>query len=228
MKKSRLLFKKILHPSFLPFLLAGSALFSSCQNTTEKSFPTEDKPTETSYSVPQSFASVEEVILNRRSIRKYKPQDIDSATLYRILNCGIHAPNGKGIESWQVRIVRKGQLMNRIQQAQRSFTGDPEDEFAFGAPVVLFIAHDKNYDLSQVDCGLLGQNLMIAAQASGLGSCCLGGICRTLRMPENAEILQQLEIPETHRLLYAIALGYPDQQPPLKKRHWDRVKEIKD
>lgn len=222
MKNLRNLLEKILKAGSLTLLTAVSILLHSCQGN--------DSPSHESTGenlVSETFSVVENTILNRRSIRRYTSQDIDSVTLRKILHCGIHAPNGKGMESWQIRIVRKGQLMNKINQAQSTLTGVPATEATFNAPVLIFIAYDKNYDLSQVDCGMLGQNIQLAAYASGLGTCCLGGICRTLRMPQNAHILKQLEIPDTHQLLYAIALGYPDQQPSVKERHWDRIKEIR-
>lgn len=45
------------------------------------------------------------------------------------------------------------------------------------APTVVFIANDPAYDMSQMDCGLLGENMILSAWSMGIGSCCLGGTC---------------------------------------------------
>lgn len=104
--------------------------------------------------------------------------------------------------------------------------GETTLRVAYGAPVLVFIAYDTTYDLSQVDCGLLGGNMMIAAQSLGIGSCCLGGICRFLNEPEGRELLDELDFPETHKLLYAIAFGYPDEEPSPKPRDMNRVRTV--
>lgn len=97
---------------------------------------------------------------------------------------------------------------------------------AFGAPVVAFIAYDTTYDLSQVDCGLLGGNMMLAANSMGIGSCCLGGLARFMMSPEAATLLTRLDFPDTHRLLYAIAFGYPNETPAPNGRRTDNVRII--
>ena len=148
-------------------------------------------------------------ILQRRSIRKY---------------------NGKGLESWEVRVVDNPRLLASIDSAYSRFMGKGQEETtlraAYGAPVLVFIAYDTTYDLSQVDCGLLGGNMMIAAQSLGIGSCCLGGICRFLNEPEGRELLDELDFSETHKLLYAIAFGYPDEEPSPKPRDMNKVRTV--
>ena len=79
------------------------------------------------------------------------------------------------------------------------------------APTVVFIANDPSYDCSQIDCGLLGGNMILAAQSMGIGSCCLGGPARFMRTPEAAEYLKKLEFSKGYELLYCIAFGYPDE-----------------
>lgn len=152
-----------------------------------------------------------ETIMARRSIRKYRPDRVEPEKLDRILECGIHAPNGMARESWQIRVVTDPELLREI--------GHP-----FQPPVLIFIAYDRSYDLSQVDCGLLGGNIILSAQSMGLGTCCLGGLIREMKSPEKADLLARLALPDTHELLYAIALGYPDETPAAKPRHTDRIR----
>lgn len=169
-----------------------------------------------------------ENIMSRRSVRSYKTDKIDSASMHEILLCGINAPNGQGMESWEVRVVNDEHFINDINEAYNKDASDGKAKrhVSFGAPVIVFIAYDTTYDLSQVDCGLLGENMILAANAMGIGSCCLGGLCRFINSEDGAKILQKLNLPSTHRLLYAIAFGYPDQVPQAKPRNMGKVQFV--
>ena len=173
---------------------------------------------------------VVKTIMARRSIRKYKEQPVEDAKLQQILKCGINAPTGMYKQSWQVRVVRNPEFLAKLDKgftAQREKMGKKGKARAcYGAPCLIFIAYDPNYDLSQVDCGLLGENMILAAQSMGLGTCCLGQVTRFMMSEDGKELFSQLEIPETHKILYAIAVGYADEAPDAKPRDMGRVKFI--
>ncbi len=174
---------------------------------------------------------VVETIMARRSIRKYKPQTVEKQKMDGLIKCGINAPNGMHRESWEVRVVNTPEVMEEINRGYNEFLKaegkNQEVHPAYGAPVLLFIAYDKTYDLSQVDCGLFGANVILSAQSMGLGSCCLGGLARYMKTFEAAELLKRLELPDTHELLYAIAVGYPDEQLVAKPRDEGKVRYVK-
>lgn len=169
--------------------------------------------------------SVIENILTRRSIRQYKTTPLDSLQLQQIIECGLFAPNGKGMESWEVRVITNPDILQSINLSYNGNDTTRRHAF-FNAPALVFIAYDTEYDLSQVDCGLLGGNMMLAAHAMGIGSCCLGGLARFVNSEQGKYIYEQLSFSPTHRLLYAIAFGYPDEAPQAKPRNWNRVKYI--
>jgi nitroreductase len=80
----------------------------------------------------------------------------------------------------------------------------------------------------ELDAGLLGENIMLAAQSLGLGTCCLGGPVRFLLSNEQCKFfLDRLDIPADYKLNYIIAIGYPDEQPDAKPRDASKVKYIK-
>ena len=69
--------------------------------------------------------------------------------------------------------------------------------------------------------------MMLAAQAMGLGTCCLGGPVRFLNTNANVRFfLDRLDIPEGFKLNYILAIGYPDEQPDAKPRDTSKVKYI--
>lgn len=205
-------------------LLAGVLALCSCTPS--------PKNTETEKAVSGSENQVVETIMARRSIRKYKQQPVEKDKLQQILECGINAPNGMGRQSWEIRVVDTPELMAEIDSLNTKLAvGGGLDASkvrpaAYGAPVLVFIANDTTYDLSQVDCGLLGGNMILTAQSIGLGSCCLGGIVRTLKSPEAEGLLKRLELPDNYNLLYAIAFGYPDESPAAKPRKAEKIRFV--
>ena len=78
---------------------------------------------------------------------------------------------------------------------------------------------------SQIDCGLLGENIILAAWSRGIGSCCLGSSARwILDSPSAKPYLDRMAFSKNYKLLYCIALGYPDESPEAKPRRQDMIK----
>ena len=148
--------------------------------------------------VAKRSEAVISTIMERRSIRKYKPQPVNRDTMKMILKCGINAPNGMNKQSWEVRVVDNPEFIDGITAIYKKYNPEAAADASFknmfrNAPTVVFIANDPSYDCSQIDCGLLGGNMILAAQSMGIGSCCLGGPARFMRTPEAAEYLKKLE-----------------------------------
>ena len=172
-----------------------------------------------------------ETIMARRSIRKYKETPVEREKLEQIVRCGINAPNGLNRQPWAVRVVDDAAYIDGItalfKAAQPAQAEDPSFRNMFrNAPAVIFIASPTDGS-GQVDCGLLGGNIVLAAQSFGLGTCCLGGPVRFMTSaPEAAPYVERLDLPEGYALLYAIGVGYPDESPEAKPRDEGKVKFI--
>ncbi len=188
---------------------------------------------QTQETLTQAENEVIKTIMARRSIRKYEAKDIEDEKLQQIIRCGINAPNGMARESWEVRIVRQGPVMELADSLYSVYMNKVRGtegiayKAAFGAPVLVFIAYDERYDMSVVDCGLLGANMILSAQSMDLGTCCLGGIVRFINSEEGKPVLEKLGFPATHKLLYAISVGYPAESPEAKPRNEAKVKIIR-
>lgn len=201
---------------------AGLLCLSSCGGQTQQAQPAAANEAD-------STNQVIETIMARRSVRKYLPQPVNRDTMQVILDCGINAPNGQNKQSWAIRVVDNPEFINGLtevyKKANPKAVEDPNFRNMFrNAPTVVFIANDTAYDFSQVDCGLLGENMILSAWSMGIGSCCLGGPIRFMKTdPGAAEYLKRLNIPEGYDLLYCIAFGYPDESPAAKPRDASKV-----
>lgn len=173
---------------------------------------------------------VTDVMMSRRSIRAYKDSVISRETLDDILRCGINAPNGKNLQSYEIRVIDSPALIDSITAAVVTDNPKIAERKGFknifvNAPCVICIAYDKNYDMAQVDCGLLGENIILSAWAKDIGSCCLGSSARwMIDSPSAKPFLDRMAFSEGYELLYCIALGYPDEAPEAKPRREDMIR----
>lgn len=120
-----------------------------------------------------------ETIMARRSVRMYKDMPVERCKLQKIVECGINAPSGMNKQPWQVRVVDSREYIDGITGVFRKANPRMADDASFknmfrNAPAVIFIASPADGS-GQLDCGLLGENMILAAQSMGLGTCCLGG-----------------------------------------------------
>ena len=175
---------------------------------------------------------VTDLMMSRRSIRAYKEEAVSRETLNEILRCGINAPNGRNLQSYEIRIVDSPELIKAMTEAvvkdMPEVAKRPEFKNIFvNAPGVIFIAYDTRYDFAQVDCGLLGENIILAAWARGIGTCCLGSSARfLLQSPSAKPYLDRLNFSEGFELLYCIGYGYPDETPEAKPRKESMIQFI--
>ena len=174
---------------------------------------------------------VVETIMTRRSIRKYHPQAVARDTMDIILQCGINAPNGQNKQSWEVRVVDSPALLAERKEAMAKGHPDMPVEMVAGcfrgAPTMVFIARDLNYDFSAYDCGLMAENMVLSAWSMGVGSICLGSPVRFLTDNDACKpVLEKLGFSEGYELCLCVGFGYPDETPAAKPRDWGKVKYV--
>lgn len=208
---------------FLFFLTAVfAALFSGCVKVEVSDTKTDSDEQNVSFS---------ELILSRRSIRSYQPQPVEREKMEEIVKCGIYAPSALNRQSWEVRIVDNPEFINGVTELFKKENPAAADNPNFknmfvNAPTVAFIANDTEFPYSVLDCGLLGENMMLAAWSMGIGSCCLGGATAFLNSEAAAEYLNRLDFSDGYRLLYCIAFGYPNETPSAPPRQPEKVRFI--
>jgi len=199
----------------MTLLCAAGAMFSACTNSPEA--PVDDSN------------PVIEAIMGRRSIRKYQNKPVEREILQQIALCGINAPNAMNAQNWEVRIIDDPSFINGISEEFKKanpemVSRDPNFKNMFrNAPAIICIAAPQN-SISAVDCGLMGENMMLAAYSLGLGTCCQAGPVAFLRSSE--EYYSKLGFSEGYELLYLIAVGYPDEQPEAKPRDESKIKFV--
>ena len=92
------------------------------------------------------------------------------------------------------------------------------------APTLALIFAQGN---SAMDAGIMCENIVIAAESMGLGSCIIASIGALFENERSLKWKELFDIPADYKFQIAIALGYPDEKPEMKPRFDDRIKVIK-
>ena len=155
-----------------------------------------------------------DMMLNRKSIRKYKPDMPSNNTIEALVKAGQQAPFASqlcslllqhGPESTPFKapllfIVCVNSHKWELVMAERDWTMEPNDP-------LLFL-------LGMQDAALMAENMVIAAESLGMGSCFLGG------MPFNStELIKKFKLPPRVFPMVGLTMGYPDENPPTRPRY---------
>ncbi len=175
--------------------------------------------------------AVIETIMSRRSIRRYQDRSVEREKLQQIAECGVNAPNGMNQQTWEVRIVDSKAAIDSVTAVFK--TANPEMVQRDGnfknmfrnAPAVIAIAVPEGD--SGLNAGLMAENMILAAQSLGLGTCCLGGPVAFIKSnPDAAWFLKALDFSEGYDLCLMIAVGYPDETPEAKPRDLGKIQFV--
>ena len=178
-------------------------------------------------------------LLERRSIRSYKTQQIPDDALNAILEAGIYAATSRGREAWYLTAVQNADLLEKIREAARAELRKAGDEKSlakandpnfcpfYKAPTLIIVSGNDTPN-TRIDCANVCQNICVAAHSLGLGSCYLAGYTQAFQDPDTAKKLKaELQIPEGFHPVFGVCIGYTDEKPTKPERDRSKVKIIK-
>ena len=161
----------------------------------------------------------------RRSIRAYEPRPVPRELIEELLWAAVQAPTPpvSGQAPWVLCVLegaeRLAQYGAQAKHYARTHQPDgqhwawserPEFQVFWGASTLVLICAQKGNPETPYDCCRAGQNLLIAAQARGVGTCWVGAPLPWLRNPG---VAAELGMPQGYDPEVAIALGYPAENP---------------
>lgn len=148
-----------------------------------------------------------EDILDRRSIRAYKPDPIPADLVETLLTAAVHAPSARNGQPWHFLVIDDRKLLDQIVELS------PYTKMMAQAPLAIMVLGDeqKTPGYWVDDCGAATQNILIAAQSLGLGACWCGIHGTADRC---ADFCKAFHLPEHIVPFSVIAIGYPNEQKP--------------
>lgn len=145
-----------------------------------------------------------EAILTRRSIRKFKPEQVARELVTRILEAAMAAPSAGNQQSWQFIVLTNRAILDEIPKVH------PYAGMIKEAPLAIIVCGDLERELHKgfwiQDCSAAAENLLLAAHALGLGAVWCGLYPNTERV---SGLRKLLALPDTVIPLALIPVGYP-------------------
>ena len=201
--------------------LTAALSLSSCQNS-DATMNNSDTP-------------VIDAIMARRSIRQYKETPVPRELLQKIAECGVNAPNAMNKQEWEVRILDDANYMNEVTELMKQ--GMPQfvnsdapgfrNAFRNAMALIAVACPDDELGMTLINVGLMGENMCLAAQELGLGTCIMAAPSIFMNSSASAKpYLNKLGFTPGYKLRYFLAVGYPDEAPNAKPRDLGKIKVV--
>ena len=152
----------------------------------------------------------------RRSIRKYKKEQVREEQLQAILEAGTYAATGMGAQSPLILVVQDPEIICQLSRLNAAAMGVDSDPF-YGAPTVVIVLADRNRSTYIEDGSLVLGNLMNAAHSVGVDSCWIHRAGQVFESEEGRKLLNQWGIAENYAGIGHCILGYRDCEYPKAK-----------
>ena len=155
--------------------------------------------------------SIYELIVNRRTIRRFKQKPISQELLTKLVNAGRLAPSAANFQPLEFIVVNDPALVRKAfatvkWAAYIAPAGDPPEGARPVAYLIILINTEMKPKQGEVDASAAIENMILAALEEGVGSCWMGAIDRD-------QLRQIFEVPPKYQINSVIALGYPDEAP---------------
>lgn len=147
-------------------------------------------------------------LLNRRSIRAYKPEQIKDEELMAVLEAGMYAPTGGNQQTPVFIAVQNPEDVKALGEMNTKIAGAAKDMF-YGAPTVILVLADKTKGTPVEDGSLALGNMFNAAASLGLGSCWINRVKEMFESDEGKAFLKKWNVPGDLIGVGACILGYP-------------------
>lgn len=160
-----------------------------------------------------------QAIFDRRSIRNFTAEGLTGEELELLERVALASPTGMNAQPWQFHFVTAQPVIRQISEATLDTfrqMGNTEviermksrhESIFYGAPLVVVITMPK--DASGVDAGIAVENLAVAAQSMGLGSCIIGLAGVAFSGPHGEESAKAIGMEKDREFAISIAIGHP-------------------
>ncbi|MDR1573306.1 MAG: nitroreductase family protein [Clostridiales Family XIII bacterium] len=154
-----------------------------------------------------------EFLKSRRSIRKFKSEQIADDVLNAVLDAGVYAPTGMGKQSPVIVAVQDGETKERLSRMNAAVMGTDKDPY-YGAPTILLVFGSKSRETYLKDAGNVLIYLLLAAHAAGLGAVWIDREQEMFETEDGKALLEKWGLSGDLVGVGAVALGYADCDPP--------------
>ena len=180
-----------------------------------------------------------DVIKERRSIRKFKPEQIKEEELQAIVESGLYAPSAINKQSWNFTVIQNQEILAELNEATKNVARNLDNEALkrigenekyncfYYAPTVISVSGKDEERSKVMDCSAATQNMLIAAESLNIGSCWVELVSLAFMGPQAKELRAKLNLPEGYTPLHCVLLGYKDMEGKTAPRKENAVQYIR-
>lgn len=167
-----------------------------------------------------------DVIHSRKSVRNFTDQEVTKEQLETLVKAGMAAPSARNLQPWAFIIVTERTKLNALAEAL------PYAKMLAKAPAAIIVCGDLSKSVTEVDsaywvqdCSAATENILLAAEATGLGAVWTAAYPYLERM---TPVINILEFPKNVIPLNVIPIGYPTGEDKAKNKwkpenmHWEK------
>jgi nitroreductase len=177
-------------------------------------------------------------LLNRRSVRTYKPEQIKDEDLQIILKAGMYAPSAMNQQSRHFTVVQNKETLRRINETckvifsksgnQRFEEMAKSENFSVfhNAPTLIIVSGDEKAIAPQCDCTLANGTMFLAAASIGIASCWIHALTQINGTAEGQALIKELGLPEGNKIFASGAFGYNASELPIAPPRKENVVTI--
>ena len=152
------------------------------------------------------MAKCMDVILGRRTVRRFQSKPVARQDLVEIVNAGRMACTAGNGQPWKFVLVDDKSIVDNLFASLGWLGGTPEEGQKPTAMIVALLANPKDKWSAFADGGAAVQNMSLAAWEKGIGSCWIGSV-------DAPTVAKYLKIPADLKIFSVLALGYPAETP---------------
>jgi len=157
-------------------------------------------------------------IANRYTCRDFKDGVLSDESVEELVKAALAAPSGMNMQPWHVIVVTDKSLIDELDAEGMSILAAAEDKTTYdrmmsrggklfyNAPCMVVVLSDGS-SWGTLDCGILCQNVVIAAESMGLGSCIVGMAGVPINGPKREEYRKRLGFPAGHSFAIGVLVG---------------------
>ena len=179
-----------------------------------------------------------DAIYARRAVRAYRDEQPAGEAIRELLDAAVQAPTAMHLEPWGFVVIQDKALLKRYSDRAKAMLlepavavgwgsasasrhdhpamlADPAFNIFYDAGTLIVVCRRQAGLFAEADCWLAAENVMLAAAAKGLGSCCIGFAVGVLNAPD---VKRELGIPPEGAAVAPIIVGWPRQGTPAVSR----------
>ena len=144
-------------------------------------------------------------IANRRSVRKYKPEQLSKEDMSKILEAARLSPSARNDQARKLIVITDENIKSDMVAACKN------QSFVKECAAVLVAVHSPEKRWSAEDCVIMLDHVTLQAEELGIGTCWIGAF-------EEDKVKAVAKIPADMRVALCMTVGYPNESPAARPR----------